>query len=258
MPMFKFHTREDVENWIVGSDADIGGLSEAYWGHTLQNHAKFWGKISTDIPPNSKLTRSGYAGIRSKELPLTLFHRPRFDTEPFRYLAIRARGDNRQWFVNIQTDSLYPTYLWQHRMYFSTPGEWETILIPFRDFVLTAKGYIQTRNMPMYREKVKTVGFSVIRQPGNFSLELDWIKAVNTPKTMGDFDVMEPGTYLDKFNRLRRLKPGQTIEQALGNTIRFFEDPNDKDLEEPETFVNEKDAKIAQIRKSRKQLDEKK
>lgn len=43
--------------------------------------------------------------------------------------------------VNIQTESMYPTTLWQHRLYFTKPGEWETIRIPLRDFVKTDHGF---------------------------------------------------------------------------------------------------------------------
>ncbi|KAJ3416465.1 hypothetical protein HDV05_001623 [Chytridiales sp. JEL 0842] len=190
LPMFQFNTVESLENFIVGSDADIGGLSEAYWGLTPQKTGLFWGRLSTEVPPTVKLQRSGYAGIRSRERPLTLFHHPRYDTSLFRYLAIRARSaDRKQWFVNIQTDSFYPSYLWQHRLHFQKPGEWEVIMIPFRDFVLTSHGYVQKRQLAMDRSKVKTVGFSIVRQDGEFSLELDWIKAVNLPNTLGDRDL---------------------------------------------------------------------
>ncbi|KAI8586123.1 complex I intermediate-associated protein 30-domain-containing protein [Geranomyces variabilis] len=224
MPICEFKRVEDLEDWIVGSDADIGGLSEAYWGMTPQKTAYFWGTISTKIPENAKIDRSGYAGVRSQQRPLTLFHRPRYDTTLFRYLAIRARGDARQWFVNLQTDSLYPSYLWQHRMYFQTPGEWEVVMIPFRDFVLTSHGYVQKRQIAMDRSKIKTVGFSIVRQPGDFGIEIDWIKAVNTPRTLGDYDILAPGEYIGRDGSLRKLKPGQSLTDALGSRIRIWPD----------------------------------
>ncbi|KAL2911641.1 hypothetical protein HK105_208905 [Polyrhizophydium stewartii] len=191
-PLFAFDSTHELEKWVVGSDADIGGLSEANWGLTPENTALFWGTISTELPANATINRSGYAGIRSKQKPLTLFHRPHMDTSMFRYLAVRARGDHNQWFVNLQTESVFPSQIWQHRLYFQQPGEWETVLIPFRDFVLTSHGFVQPRQMGMNRAEVKTIGFSIMRQPGDFSLELDWIKAINTPETVGDYDVMVP------------------------------------------------------------------
>lgn len=62
--------------------------------------------------------------------PFTLLHRPVWDTTIYRYLAVRAKGDTRQWFVNLQTaSSLYPTFLYQHKLIFQNPGKWETVLV---------------------------------------------------------------------------------------------------------------------------------
>ncbi|KAH6574590.1 hypothetical protein BASA61_000591 [Batrachochytrium salamandrivorans] len=188
--LFRLNSIEALDSWIVGSDADMGGLSEAYWGLTPQNTALFWGTLSTELPPKAEFNRSGYAGIRSKEAPLTLFHRPKIDTSMFRYLAVRARGDGNQWFVNLRTDSIYASYVWQHRLFFQRPGEWETVMIPFRDFILTSHGFVQPNQMGINREGIKTLGFSILRQPGDFSMEIDWIKAMNTPYTLGDFDIV--------------------------------------------------------------------
>lgn len=45
----------------------------------------------------------------------------------------------------------------------------------------------------MFREKVKTVGLSLTdRQEGPFSIEIDWIKAMNTEFTEGDMDRIPP------------------------------------------------------------------
>ncbi|TPX34414.1 hypothetical protein SeMB42_g07338 [Synchytrium endobioticum] len=197
MTLFQFGTVEDLDCFIIGSDADIGGLSEAYWGLTPHNTGLFWGKLSTEIPPSSNMKRSGYAGIRSRERPVTLLHRPTFDISLFRYLTIRARGDSRLWFVNIQTETPFQGYLWQHRLQFLNPGEWETLMIPLRDFVLTSNGIVQPNQLTMNREKVKNIGFSIVRQAGEFALELDWIKVMNTPRTFGDLDLVRPGEVLD-------------------------------------------------------------
>ncbi|KAJ3218895.1 hypothetical protein HDU67_003534 [Dinochytrium kinnereticum] len=228
LPMFRFNSVESLQNFVVGSDADIGGFSEAYWGLTPEKTGRLLigiqltGRGEGGVSPWKKLTvlvMQVYFGgncrqISRKEVncnevdmqaydhmferPMTLFHRPRFDTSAFRYLAIRAKGDNRQWSVNLQTDGIYPSYLWQHRLYFEKPGEWETLLIPFRDFVLTSHGYVQPRQLAMDRTQVKTVGFSIVRQNGDFRLELDWIRAVNTHQTFGDMDIPNPD-YLRKL-----------------------------------------------------------
>lgn len=38
----------------------------------------------------------------------------------------------------------------------------------------------------MYRERVKTIGFSILSQSGSFCLDIDWIKAMNTDSTEGN------------------------------------------------------------------------
>lgn len=208
--LFEFDSIAKMEDWVVGSDSDIGGFSQAYWGLTPENNALFWGTISTRVPPGLGLHRSGYAGIRSKEKGIVLFHRERIDTSMYRYLEIHAKGDTKQWMVNIATENLFPSIIWQHRLNFRRPGEWETIRIPFRDFVRTSHGYflltrfVQKKQINMDRTKIKSIGFSILGQPGDFSLELKSIKAMNTRQTFGDFDVLEPDEYLDHNGDIKK------------------------------------------------------
>jgi NADH dehydrogenase [ubiquinone] 1 alpha subcomplex assembly factor 1 len=143
IPMGKdFFTKFVLDDWVYGSDVDIGGESECLL-EIREKNLLFHGRISTRIPEESAkagVQKSGYVGFRSKELPMTLLHTPRHNVELFRYLELRIKGDKRLWNVNIQTESLYPSALWQHRLYFSTPGQFETIRIPWRDFVKTDYG----------------------------------------------------------------------------------------------------------------------
>jgi NADH dehydrogenase [ubiquinone] 1 alpha subcomplex assembly factor 1 len=122
-----------------------------------------------------------------------MFGTPCWDTSLFRYLALHVKGDDRKYFVNIQTDGVVKTDLFQHRLFLKTPGEWETVMIPFRDFILTNNGMVQEQQIEMYRQKVKTVGISLMdRQEGPFDIQLEWIKAMNTEFTDGDMDRTPP------------------------------------------------------------------
>ncbi|KAI9321305.1 complex I intermediate-associated protein 30-domain-containing protein [Dichotomocladium elegans] len=189
MPMATLNTKTDLDNWALGCDKDIGGFSTASLEITPQGTGRFFGNISLDLPANRDIEHSGYAAIRSKARDASMFGTPCWDTSLFRYLGLRVRGDRRKYFVNLQTDSVVQTDLFQHRLFLRTPGQWETVLIPFRDFVLTNNGMIQEDDIEMFREKVKTVGISLSdRQEGPFSIEIDWIKAMNTEFTDGDMD----------------------------------------------------------------------
>lgn len=58
---------------------------------------------------------------------------------------------------------------------------------------------IQEDQIEMFRQKVKTVGISLMdRQEGPFEIEVDWIKAMNTEFTEGDMDRIPPKEEIKK------------------------------------------------------------
>ena len=71
---------------------------------------------------------------------------------------------------------------------------------------MTKKGKIATKQMILNRDKIKTIGFSILRQPGPFSLEIQRIEAVNSRYSLGDFDVLDSGYSLDKSGHVRKSK----------------------------------------------------
>ncbi|OBZ80600.1 Complex I intermediate-associated protein 30, mitochondrial, partial [Choanephora cucurbitarum] len=192
MPIASLKTEKDRQQWAIGCDKDIGGFSEAELD-VVDGVGRFHGKISLDLPTNQDIKQSGYAAIRTKPRDQTLFGTPCFDTSLFRYLALRVKGDERKYFVNIQTDGVVKTDLFQHRLFLRTPGQWETVMIPFKDFILTNNGMIQEDQLEMFREKVKTVGISLMdRKEGPFEIHVEWVKAMNTEFTEGDLDRIPP------------------------------------------------------------------
>ena len=129
------------------------------------------------------------------------------DVSNHRFLALRVRvgGSPRtrnSYYVNIQTDGPITSDLWQHRLFFNRDdGGWEDIFvcavssssqqcshinifqIPFDNFVLTNTGEIQNDQMSMYRERLRTVGVSILGGnsgvEGTYELGVDCIRAVN-------------------------------------------------------------------------------
>ncbi|EPQ28728.1 uncharacterized protein PFL1_03532 [Pseudozyma flocculosa PF-1] len=84
--------------------------------------------------------------------------------------AIHALGLGRKeppgpkFFVNIQTDGPVTSDLFQHRLYLDeTKGaDWQTVIIPLDDFVLTNTGQVSNSQLSMMREKIRTVGISAV------------------------------------------------------------------------------------------------
>ena len=56
----------------------------------------------------------------------------------------------------------------------------------------------------MDRMQVRSVGFSIVRQPGPFELEIDWIKGWNTEKTHGDYDLVGEDEIVDENGNVRK------------------------------------------------------
>ncbi|KAK7537266.1 complex I intermediate-associated protein 30 [Phyllosticta citribraziliensis] len=181
-----FSNPDAVEPCKRMSDKDTGGFSEVKFDHVpaskgVPSHARFHGTISTELPKDSmKIMRTGYAGWRTRDQGPTLFGRSVWDIDPYRYLALRIKSDGRKYFVNLQTDSIVPTDLHQHRLYARTPGKWETVLINFDEFVRTNHGMRVQPEGEMLRQKVRTVGISLTdRLPGPFELCISQIYATN-------------------------------------------------------------------------------
>lgn len=168
------------------SDADAGGFSKVSLDYVPKSsegpaHARFHGKISIELPPNRpQIQRTGYAAWRNKDRAATIFGKSLWDIDPYLYLALRVKSDGRKYFVNVQTESIVPTDIHQHRLYARRPGEWETVLIKWNEFVRTNHGVVVEPQTEMLRQKVRTVGIGLIdRVPGPFDLAVSEVWATN-------------------------------------------------------------------------------
>ncbi|KAJ8483435.1 hypothetical protein ONZ45_g14600 [Pleurotus djamor] len=179
--LFTFNSPLDIAQFATGSDADIGGLSTVSIDPCADQSvnkplgkrmtAVFHGNMSLGVRPGmeGRLKRSGYAGFRNKTRP-TLFGNMTEDVSLHRYLALRTDGP-------ISTD------LWQHRLYFQRDGGWEDLYIPFDNFVLTNSGEIAETQITMYRERIRSIGISILGGnsgvQGRYELGVDEIRVVN-------------------------------------------------------------------------------
>ena len=184
--LLDFTNPETIPSCKTMSDADIGGFSKVVLEHAHETatepaHARFHGSISVELPANRPhIQRTGYAAWRSHDRPPTIFGKSLWDIDPYTYLGLRVKSDGRKYFVNIQTESIVATDIHQHRLYARRPGEWETVLIKWNDFVRTNHGVVVEPQKEMLRQKVRTVGIGLIdRVPGPFNLAVNKIWATN-------------------------------------------------------------------------------
>lgn len=202
--LHSFRSPESVKECKAMSDADIGGFSKAYldWippqppssasspSDNANGHARFHGTISTELPKDRpEIQRSGYAAWRTLDRPPTIFGRSLWNIDPYVYLALRVKSDGRSYFVNVQTESVIPTDLHQHRLFAKRPGEWETVIIDWNDFVRTNHGFVVEPQTEILRQKVRSIGLGLTdRVPGSFELCIERMWATNDPTEADSYE----------------------------------------------------------------------
>eukprot|EP00250_Pteridium_aquilinum_P011782 c20300_g1_i1 orf=313-1059(-) len=188
LSLFNFSSQDDLRKWIVYSDSEHGGLSSA--GLELNGDANataiFSGSLSEDLkePGYGKIVRSGFSGMRTNQ------GAGRFDLDPFDTIAFRLKGDGRCYVSTLRTESWWGTFedanIWQS-MIFTPKDEWFEVMIPLDRYLPTMKGKIIEIKNDMNRSRVCGLGLALsvnggpegaVLGPGDFRLELDWIKAL--------------------------------------------------------------------------------
>ncbi|PNY22675.1 Complex I intermediate-associated protein 30, mitochondrial [Tolypocladium capitatum] len=196
-PLYDFRTAERVRGCILMSDNLIGGRSSSSLDHASPgeadgasdgagpsppaSYARFHGFISTSLPPDRpNVQRSGYAAFRTPDQPPTLFGKSLWDIDPYTYLAMRIKSDGRAYFINLQTEAVEPTDLHQHRLFAKRPGQWETVMVKWNDFVRTNYGFVVEPQTELLRQKVRSVGVGLTdRVEGPFELCIERVWATN-------------------------------------------------------------------------------
>lgn len=154
------------------------------------SHVLWHGNISTKLPEkNPSIQRTGYAAFRSIDRGMSLLGRLFWNIDQYMFLALRVKSDGRKYFVNVQTDSIVETDIHQHRLYTKRhrgangpddPGDWETVMIKWHEFVRTNHGTVVEPQSEMLREKVRSVGIGLIdRVDGPFELGVQGFWATN-------------------------------------------------------------------------------
>ncbi|KAG6373431.1 hypothetical protein JVT61DRAFT_6582 [Boletus reticuloceps] len=199
--LLKLHTQQDVNEIATGCDADIGGTStlnfaldtspERNAGSGNPATCSFLGGDAARGASRVSRAYSGWVRRIQDQDPTrpSLFGELCDDVSYHQYLALRLRlgGDPRTrnaYYVNLQTDGPVTTDLWQHPLYFKrNDGDWEDIFIPFNNFILTNTGELVQHQMSMFRQRIRTVGISMLGGnsgvSGSYDLGIHSIRAVN-------------------------------------------------------------------------------
>ncbi|KAI9189771.1 hypothetical protein H9P43_001204 [Blastocladiella emersonii ATCC 22665] len=94
LELYTFKDEASLKDLVVGSDKALGGRSEAVLEHNgdaAHPAAVFRGHVSTEVPADCKYVASGYAGLKTRLLPRTLFGQTNHDLTRYSYLELVAR-----------------------------------------------------------------------------------------------------------------------------------------------------------------------
>lgn len=155
--LFEFKTGQP--EWFVVNDGVMGGVSTSSV-RVVNGALVFSGRVRLE-------NNGGFASVRSGV--------GRYDLTAFDGVALRVRGDGKDYALNISTTSAGRVL---YRAGFQTrENEWQEIKIPFSSLRPTRFG--NTLSGPNFdAQSVETFGFIIAnKRAEDFRLEVDWIRA---------------------------------------------------------------------------------
>ena len=180
--MFKFNTKEDIENWQVNKDSGYElGHTKANFTLTKYNTGLFHGDLSTELNKAEKHNAmySGYANVTSVMQYSTFGRELTYNWSGFNHFYLKVRGDGRTYNMILTTSAKYNesrNFVYFYPLYTRGGPYWQYVKIPFSKFVSGNRGRILDMQKRMHEMSVKRIGFSCMdNNDGPFALELDFI-----------------------------------------------------------------------------------
>ncbi|OVA12208.1 NADH:ubiquinone oxidoreductase intermediate-associated protein 30 [Macleaya cordata] len=198
--IFNFNSKEELKRWHLYSDSEYGGLSSA----SLEikdagngSNGVFSGNLSLDVTEGLKINRSGFCGMRSKKFDGFI------DLDSYDTLAMKLKGDGRCYISTIYTENWVNSpgqqedNSWQAFVFVPKDNWYITkassmlllLFIPLDRYLPTWRGNVIDAKMEMNPSRVVGMSLSVNAEggfrsaktgPGDFKVEIDWIKALRT------------------------------------------------------------------------------
>ncbi|XP_002741312.1 complex I intermediate-associated protein 30, mitochondrial-like [Saccoglossus kowalevskii] len=177
--LWDFNDKGNLDKFVVATDKEMGGKSEAEFIMSKNNKALFCGHLTTEIPRDGVTEYSGYCTLKSKQLYKSFNRKLQMDLTPYNVVNMRVRGDGRSYMVNLLTESFFSNNkddMWNYFLFTRGGPYWQELTIPFSKFFLTHRGRIQDRQASVDLERVNAIGLTMADAvDGDFALEIDYI-----------------------------------------------------------------------------------
>ncbi|KAK4480796.1 hypothetical protein RD792_011648 [Penstemon davidsonii] len=191
--VFRFNSKEELKRWHLYSDSEYGGLSSASLEITDSPNGSsatgvFSGNLSLDVNEGArlKISRGGFCGMRSKKFDGYI------DLDSYDTLALKLKGDGRCYISTIYTENWVNSpgqqedNSWQAFVHVPKDN-WYIAKIPLARYLPTWRGNVIDAELEMNPSRVVGISLSVNAEggvpgarsgPGDFCVEIDWIKAL--------------------------------------------------------------------------------
>lgn len=160
--LFDFSATKTEPTWIAVNDSVMGGVSRG--GPKLINGSlHFRGVLSLE-------NNGGFSSIRSGG--------PARDLSAFEAITLRVKGDGRTYRLQLGTNAEFRRSRISYQAEFATQnGQWTEVTVPLSALIPQFRGQ-KLPGPPLDRSRIEEIGLSLSDgKPGDFALEVDWIKA---------------------------------------------------------------------------------
>ena len=160
--IFEFGESRRQGTWMPVDDVVMGGVSASHFRVTSDGLGVFEGTVSLE-------RGGGFASVRSTSAPM--------DLSNFDGLEIRVRGDGKRYRLRLRTSTGFDGVGYQ-LTFWTEPGEWQSIRLPFARFESRLYGRPVPNAPPLDVGAISSFGWLIADgQAGPFRLEIAWVGA---------------------------------------------------------------------------------
>ena len=164
-----FTFSSDEPNWYIVDDDVMGGVSSSSVDFIDNGIMSFFGTMSLE-------NNGGFSSVRSEWKPLELTGSDG--------VLLKVMGDGKKYRFRIRSIETGRDISY-NAIFETTPKTWDLIYIPFEGMVPTFRGFVVDVE-PLDPSKIASFGFMLSdKQPGEFRLLVDWIRAVSKENIQG-------------------------------------------------------------------------